>query len=146
MRESRSPPSFQGEALADNSGGASLSFERGVIDVLYVLNVCDVPVVIVVLNVFLVPIVIVVLNVFLVNNVLYDPHVHNVIIVPHFPDVFFSTFFLFSVSPSLLINRIRIELCFQSALGCSHRQSDIQWLYCLFDILFCEDISNTYNL
>ena len=36
MRESRSPPSLQGEALADNSGGASLSFkegERGVIDV-----------------------------------------------------------------------------------------------------------------
>ena len=81
MRESRSPPSLQGEALADNSGGASLSFEegeRGVIDVLYVLNVCDVPVVIVVLNVFLVPIVIVVLNVFLVHYVLYDPHVHNV--------------------------------------------------------------------
>ena len=69
MRESRSPPSLQGEALADNSGGASLSFkegERGVIDVLYVLNVCDVPVVIVVLNVFL------------VHYVLYDPHVHNV--------------------------------------------------------------------
>ena len=81
MRESRSPPSLQGEALADNSGGASLSFKRGgrsVIDVLYVLIVCDVPVVIVVLNVFLVHIVILVLNVFLVHYVLYDPHVHNV--------------------------------------------------------------------
>ena len=83
MRESRSPPSLQGEALADNSGGASLSFkegERGVIDVLYVLNVCDVLDVLDVLNVlnvFLVPIVIVVLNVFLVHYVLYDPHVHN---------------------------------------------------------------------
>ena len=81
MRESRSPPSFQGEALADNSGGASLSFERerGVIDVLYVLNVYDVPIVIVVLNV---------LNVFLVHCVFYYPYVHNVIIVPHVPDVF----------------------------------------------------------
>ena len=81
MRESRSPPSLQGEALADNSGSASLSFkegERGVIDVLYVLNVCDVPIVIVVLNVCDVPVVIVVLNVFLVHYVLYDPHVHNV--------------------------------------------------------------------
>ena len=78
MRESRSPPSLQGEALADNSGGASLSFERGVIDVNYVLNVCDVPIVIVVLNVIVVPVVIVVLNVFLVHYVLYDPHVHNV--------------------------------------------------------------------
>ena len=29
MRESRSPPSFQGEALADNSEGASLSFLGG---------------------------------------------------------------------------------------------------------------------
>ena len=73
MRESRSPPSLQGEALADNSGGASLSFkegERGVIDVPDVINVISVPIVIVVLNVFL------------VHNVLYDPHVHNVIIVP----------------------------------------------------------------
>ena len=46
MRESRSPPSLQGEALADNSGGASLSFkegERGVIDVNYVHNVIIVP-------------------------------------------------------------------------------------------------------
>ena len=69
MRESRSPPSLQGEALADNSGGASLSFkegERGVTDVPDVINVISVPIVIVVLNVFL------------VLNVLYDPHVHNV--------------------------------------------------------------------
>ena len=73
MRESRSPPSLQGEALADNSGGASLSFEEGE------RGVTDVPDVI---NVISVPIVIVVLNVFLVHNVLYDPHVHNVIIVP----------------------------------------------------------------
>ena len=46
MRESRSPPSLQGEALADNSGGASLSFkegERGVIDVHNVHNVIIVP-------------------------------------------------------------------------------------------------------
>ena len=46
MRESRSPPSLQGEALADNSGGASLSFkegERGVIDVQNVHNVIIVP-------------------------------------------------------------------------------------------------------
>ena len=81
MRESRSPPSLQGEALADNSGGASLSFERGVIDVLYVNYVhyviivpdvfivpdvplvLDVPLVIVVLDVFLFPIVfLVILN------------------------------------------------------------------------------------
>ena len=48
------------------------------IDVNYVLNVCDVPIVIVVLNVIAVPVVVVVLNVFLVHNVLYDPHVHNV--------------------------------------------------------------------
>lgn len=47
------------------------------IDVLYVLIVCDVPIVIVVLNVCDVPVVIVVLNVFLVHYVLYDPHVHN---------------------------------------------------------------------
>ena len=76
MRESRSPPSLQGEALADNSGGASLSFkegERGVIDVH---------------NVIFVPIVIVVLNVFLVHNVLYDLHVHNVLY-----DLTFITFF-----------------------------------------------------
>ena len=68
-----SPPSLQGEALADNSGGASLSFkegERGVTDVPDVINVISVPIVIVVLNVFL------------VHNVLYEPHVHNVIIVP----------------------------------------------------------------
>ena len=55
------------------------------IDVLYVLNVCDVPIVIVVLNVFL------------LHNVLYDLHVHNVIIVP---DYFHSSVllrFLFSV-------------------------------------------------
>ena len=58
MRESRSPPSLQGEALADNSGGASLSFERGVIDVNYVHNVHnviivpDVPLVLNVLDVF----------------------------------------------------------------------------------------------
>ena len=73
MRESRSPPSLQGEALADNSGGASLSFkegERGVTDVPDVINVISVPIVIVVLNVFL------------LHNVLYEPHVHNVIIVP----------------------------------------------------------------
>ena len=58
MRESRSPPSFQGEALADNSGGASLSFkeeERGVIDVHYVHNVIIVPDVLDVLGVPLVP-------------------------------------------------------------------------------------------
>ena len=84
MRESRSPPSLQGEALADNSGSASLSFkegERGVIDVNYVNYVhnviivpdvfivpdvplvLDVPLVIVVLDVFLFPIVfLVILN------------------------------------------------------------------------------------
>ena len=45
MRESRSPPSLQGEALADNSGGASLSFVRGVIDVNYVTVVLFVPLV-----------------------------------------------------------------------------------------------------
>ena len=61
MRESRSPPSLQGEALADNSGSASLSFkegERGVIDVHYVNyvhNVIIVPDVLDVLGVPLVP-------------------------------------------------------------------------------------------
>ena len=63
MRESRSPPSLQGEALADNSGGASLSFkerERGVIDVQNVHNVIIVP------DVLDVPLVINVLGVSLV--------------------------------------------------------------------------------
>ena len=55
MRESRSPPSLQGEALADNSGGASLSFERGVIDVNYVPVVLFVPLVHYVHNVIIVP-------------------------------------------------------------------------------------------
>ena len=58
MRESRSPPSLQGEALADNSGGASLSFEegeRGVIEVNYVHNVIIVPNVLDVLIVLDVP-------------------------------------------------------------------------------------------
>ena len=54
MRESRSPPSLQGEALADNSGGASLSFERGVIDVNYVHYVHNVIIVPDVLDVSLV--------------------------------------------------------------------------------------------
>ena len=65
------------------------------IDVLYVLNVCDVPIVIVVLNVFL------------LHNVLYDPHVHNVIIVP---DYFHSSVllrFLFSVLSLLFANVMR---------------------------------------
>ena len=72
MRESRSPPSLQGEALADNSGGASLSFkegERGVIDVNYVPVVLFVPLV------------------HNVHNVHYVHYVHNVIIVPDVPDV-----------------------------------------------------------
>ena len=42
-----------------------------------------------VINVISVPIVIVVLNVFLVHNVLYDPHVPNVLIVLIVHDVFF---------------------------------------------------------
>ena len=70
MRESRSPPSLQGEALADNSGGASLSFkegERGVIDVHNVIIVPDVPNVLIVL---------VVLDVPLVLNVLDVPDAH----------------------------------------------------------------------
>ena len=70
MRESRSPPSLQGEALADNSGGASLSFkegERGVTDVPDVINVISVPIVIVVLN---------------VHNVIIVPDVLDVLIVP----------------------------------------------------------------
>ena len=64
MRESRSPPSLQGEALADNSGGASLSFERGVIDVNYVHYVH---------NVIIVP------NVLIVPDVHYYPYVLSVI-------------------------------------------------------------------
>ena len=70
MRESRSPPSLQGEALADNSGGASLSFkegERGVIDVLYVNYVHYVH------NVIIVP------NVLIVPDVHYYPYVLSVI-------------------------------------------------------------------
>ena len=63
MRESRSPPSLQGEALADNSGGASLSFERGVIDVLYVNYVHNVIIVPDVLDVHNVPFVLNVLDV-----------------------------------------------------------------------------------
>ena len=65
------------------------------IDVLYVLNVCDVPIVIVVLNVFL------------LHNVLYEPHVHNVIIVP---DYFHSSVllrFLFSVLSLLFASVMR---------------------------------------
>ena len=76
MRESRSPPSLQGEALADNSGGASLSFkeeERGVIDVHYVHNVIIVPDVLIVLDV---PNVLIVL---IVPDVHYYPYVLSVI-------------------------------------------------------------------
>ena len=67
MRESRSPPSLQGEALADNSGGASLSFERGVIYVNYVHNVH---------NVIIVPDVFIVLDVLDVLDVLIVPQIH----------------------------------------------------------------------
>ena len=63
------------------------------IDVLYVLIVCDVPIVIVVLNVCDVPVVIVVLNVFLVHYVLYDPHVHNVPFVLLVSTLLFKQFF-----------------------------------------------------
>ena len=76
MRESRSPPSLQGEALADNSGGASLSFkegERGVIDVHNVIIVPDVPIVLDVLIVLDVP------NVHYVPDVHYYPYVLSVI-------------------------------------------------------------------
>ena len=72
MRESRSPPSLQGEALADNSGGASLSFkegERGVTDVPDVINVPFVHNVIIVHYVPDVPNVLIVLDVPLVLNV-----------------------------------------------------------------------------
>ena len=55
MRESRSPPSLQGEALADNSGGASLSFwwreGESVMGVPLVIDVNDVTHIIDVLNV-----------------------------------------------------------------------------------------------
>ena len=91
MRESRSPPSLQGEALADNSGGASLSFEegeRGVIDVNYV------PVVLFVPLVHNVPYVLDVLIVLDVPNVHYVPDVHY---YPYVLSVIYSLFqkFLF---------------------------------------------------
>ena len=62
MRESRSPPSLQGEALADNSGSASLSFEEGERGVTDVPDVINVPFVHNVINVLDVPLVLLFLS------------------------------------------------------------------------------------